>query len=82
MGHDSCHVISILRYEVKVDATEPCSYSSSSWFSHALHVLTYLSTGVQLADVVMLVGTVDVVFGSVDLYMGHDPWGLHLSTTV
>ena len=27
----------------------------------------YLSTGTQLADVVMLVGTVDVVFGSVDL---------------
>ena len=27
-----------------------------------------ISTGTQLADVVMLVGTVDVVFGSVDLY--------------
>ena len=28
-----------------------------------------MAIGTQLADVVMLVGTVDVVFGSVDLYI-------------
>ena len=38
--------------------------SIATWY----HVLSILSMGVSLADMVMLVGTVDVVFGSVDLY--------------
>ena len=32
-----------------------------------ISLLVLVSTGTQLADVVMLVGTVDVVFGSVDM---------------
>ena len=38
-----------------------------SLWSSCIECGAYLSTGTQLADVVMLVGTVDVVFGSVDL---------------